>query len=245
MDYQQILGTRIRNFRKRAMLSQLQLEILIDASPGYLSRVENGELNPTKETLKKISEVLELSDREQEYLYGKLFYPASEEEVKSAVDASQDHLSKEGTFAYLLDDRCRVLAISQTFYKVLGLSELFVNASLGKGLMEVILDERGKILELIDTSNPDNALTYSLRKIYTDMGFMLDDEVFLETKKKILQNHITRDLWYQVESEGNMNYRPSEAMKVIFKLNGQSISMNYSLNTLLQRRRFDLVEFKY
>jgi transcriptional regulator with XRE-family HTH domain len=55
------IGQKIRNFRKRAGLSQLQLETQIGMSPGGLSRIENGEVSPMKETIAKISSELTLN----------------------------------------------------------------------------------------------------------------------------------------------------------------------------------------
>lgn len=63
------LGKKIKNFRLRAGLSQMKLEGLIDASPGSISRTENGEVNPTKETLWKIIDVLNLSPKEASSLF--------------------------------------------------------------------------------------------------------------------------------------------------------------------------------
>ena len=44
----QTLGNKIRAFRERAGLSQMQLELEIEMSPGSLSRIENNQVNPTK-----------------------------------------------------------------------------------------------------------------------------------------------------------------------------------------------------
>lgn len=52
------LGQKIRGFRLRSGLSQSQLELAINASSGSISRIENGQVNPTKETLLKISKAL-------------------------------------------------------------------------------------------------------------------------------------------------------------------------------------------
>ncbi|MDQ6985419.1 MAG: helix-turn-helix transcriptional regulator [Candidatus Dojkabacteria bacterium] len=54
------LGEKIKNFRKRAGLSQLDLEMRIDGSPGMISRIENGKVNPTKETISSISKIAKL-----------------------------------------------------------------------------------------------------------------------------------------------------------------------------------------
>ncbi len=54
------VGEKIRRFRKRAGVSQFELELRINASPGSISRIESGQVNPTKETLQKVIEVLDL-----------------------------------------------------------------------------------------------------------------------------------------------------------------------------------------
>lgn len=64
------IGIRIRQFRKRAKISQLELELRIDAAFGSISRIENGITNPTKETLFAIAEALELSTYETAFLFG-------------------------------------------------------------------------------------------------------------------------------------------------------------------------------
>ncbi len=63
------VGQKIKNFRKRAGKSQFELELDIDASPGSISRIESGEVNPTKETLRKIIEALDLKGLEAGALF--------------------------------------------------------------------------------------------------------------------------------------------------------------------------------
>lgn len=58
------LGTKIRVFRKRAGISQMDLEVATDSATGSMSRIESGEVNPTKETLLKIALFLKLTDFE-------------------------------------------------------------------------------------------------------------------------------------------------------------------------------------
>lgn len=63
------LGKKIEFYRKRAKLSQLELELEIDAAQGSISRIENGQVNPTKETIRKIIDVLDLNIIEAAELY--------------------------------------------------------------------------------------------------------------------------------------------------------------------------------
>lgn len=58
------LGQKIKMFRTQAGMSQLELELSIDAAQGSLSRIESGKVNPTKETLIKIAEALHLDENQ-------------------------------------------------------------------------------------------------------------------------------------------------------------------------------------
>lgn len=112
------LGQRIKYFRKRAGISQLELETLIGTSSGSLSRIENGEVNPTKETLSKIAEVLRLTSLQYSYLTGPISNIATTEEVFKAKIEVDELFAKKGVIAYLIDDRSRILYTSKSFQKL-------------------------------------------------------------------------------------------------------------------------------
>ncbi len=92
------LGQKIKNFRKRAGKSQFDLELDIEASPGSISRIESGEVNPTKETLMKIVECLNLNELEQSSLFniGNKFSVNVLENINELIVAgdSEDLLNK-------------------------------------------------------------------------------------------------------------------------------------------------------
>jgi transcriptional regulator with XRE-family HTH domain len=64
------IGNLIKFYRKRSNFSQLDLELKIECSQGSVSRIENGEVNPTKETLIRIVEALGLKGYEAAELFG-------------------------------------------------------------------------------------------------------------------------------------------------------------------------------
>lgn len=64
------LGYRIRILRELRNTSQFQLEIDAKLAPGMLSRIENGKVNPTKETLWRVAQALKLALPECIYLFG-------------------------------------------------------------------------------------------------------------------------------------------------------------------------------
>jgi transcriptional regulator with XRE-family HTH domain len=64
------IGEKIKFFRLRAGLSQLDVELKMEASQGSVSRIETGEVNPTKETLWKLCEVLNITSTDAASLLG-------------------------------------------------------------------------------------------------------------------------------------------------------------------------------
>lgn len=57
-------GIKVRKYRQRNGYSQLELECLCDFASGMISRIENLNINPTKETLIKIAKALRLENSE-------------------------------------------------------------------------------------------------------------------------------------------------------------------------------------
>lgn len=80
------LGEKIEYYRKRAKMSQLDLEISIDAAQGSISRIEGGQTNPTKETLIKISNILNLNSKE----IGELFNIEVQDSFKPVLQANYE-----------------------------------------------------------------------------------------------------------------------------------------------------------
>lgn len=98
---EEILGDKIKYFRKRAGLSQMDLEVQVGLANGSLSRIENNTINPTKETLSRISSKLNLKPSEIAYLLGLEIY--STEELIDAVDKISKSLDLESTLKTSVD----------------------------------------------------------------------------------------------------------------------------------------------
>jgi len=65
-----MIGEKIRAYRIKKNMRQLDLEVAINTSCGTLSRIENGLTNPTKETILNIASVLKLNKTETADLFG-------------------------------------------------------------------------------------------------------------------------------------------------------------------------------
>ncbi len=64
MDKKAMLGTRIREIRKRRKLSQEMLAERAGISAQYVSNIERGKENPTLDLLLRVAEALKVSLRE-------------------------------------------------------------------------------------------------------------------------------------------------------------------------------------
>ncbi|OGC69566.1 hypothetical protein A2415_03255 [candidate division WWE3 bacterium RIFOXYC1_FULL_39_7] len=64
------LGEKIRNYRTRKGVSQFELELYMNTSPGRISKIENGKINPDKETIIEIAKFLKLKSSEISSLFG-------------------------------------------------------------------------------------------------------------------------------------------------------------------------------
>lgn len=83
---EQTLGHKIKSFRKRAGYSQLDLEMEIGSSAGTISRIENGQVNPTKETLLNIASTLKLEATETAQLFNIDLQQYSKSEAFSEIE---------------------------------------------------------------------------------------------------------------------------------------------------------------
>lgn len=63
------VGIKLKQLRVKKGFSQFQLEIDCSMSYGAISRIENGNINPTLVTLLKLIRRLELDKEELEFLF--------------------------------------------------------------------------------------------------------------------------------------------------------------------------------
>ena len=64
------IGIIIKKYRKYNGFSQLEVEIAIGSGHGSISRIETGEVNPTKETLAKLINELKINQEDMMVLLG-------------------------------------------------------------------------------------------------------------------------------------------------------------------------------
>ena len=97
MDTKELIGSRIKELRKKKGLSQEELSEKADITPNYLSRIERGTENPTLDMFIRLADALEVEIWELfdcghiggrkniKTLLNKLSVEADEDQLKLAV----------------------------------------------------------------------------------------------------------------------------------------------------------------
>ncbi len=129
-QFQKHLGQLIQHYRNRAGITQLDLELATEMASGSISRIEQGKVNPTKETIYKIIDYLELSPIEASQLFGidinyfaELLNLANKlqdiDELKDLIQTACDEIVKvlnlPGATIYMVEG-------SRLFYKVMSIN---------------------------------------------------------------------------------------------------------------------------
>lgn len=237
------IGRRIKFFRKRANISQLDLEFEIEASSGMISRIEGNMVNPTKETITKIAKVLNLNKFELDYLIGQSILPVTQEEIEKAIEEASAHLNEKNKLAYLLDDRWRFFEVSDAFIKLLKIGPEEYNYVIGKTTAQIITDLNSPAIKWVDKEKYEELLRLYLPIYYSRMSYMEDDEIYQQTLSSIEKNPKARKIWQEIKSKGVRKFAPKEERIIPFDIWGVKFKLFYVWNELPVNSRFEIVEY--
>lgn len=237
------LGKRLKFFRERAHISQFDLESQMGAASGMISRIESGKVNPSKETVIGITNILGLIEKETAYLIGDIASPADEQEIKKIKLEIQPYFSNKKVLAYLLDDRNRVIDVSEGFLKFLGWDKGTVEKIHNRTYIEVILDPMFGIKKLLSEKEYPETVESMLNRFYFEMGFMKDDEFYSNTIKTIENEPIANKIWEGILDNPPKFFSTLNSRTVVFKLFGFNVPLVYSIEPMSSNNRFEMIEY--
>ncbi len=238
------LGTKIKHFRKRNRLSQFDLEINIGASPGSLSRIENGEINPTKETLFKLAKELSLSTYEKEYLFGVTDQPATEEEVKAVLESLKELFSRRGVLAYVGDERGRLWGVSESFRKLLKITPEQVKEMSGDHLFRIVFDPKMGLFDRLDPEYSEELIRSLIsRNLIWEMGYMQEDFWYKRAVEYIRSNPVSSRIYDELLATPPENFTDVDNRTVYFKVHGARIKMHFSKEPVPKFERFKVIQY--
>jgi transcriptional regulator with XRE-family HTH domain len=237
------IGAKVKYFRARGGLSQLELELAIGAAQGSISRIESDKVNPTKETLEKISQVLHLSSYELDYLWGLTDKEVTEEEIATAKQYLKEYFSKRTTLSYLVDERSRLWYASGGFLLFLRVKESDAEKVYGTSLIKLLLDPKYRYIEKIDRKNREVVLKNLLPRTFNEMSFLNGDTYYLDALKAIEGDKLASMIWNDVKKMPAKELHAIESRNVVFRIGAFKFDLTYSAEPLNFNRRFRVVEY--
>jgi len=243
MTQQQTLGQRIKVFRQRAKKSQFEFEMDLGMSSGSISRIESGEVNPTKETLEKVSKELGLNQWEFNYLIGKTATPVTKEEVVNAQDSVCDYFKQKGVYAYIVDERSRVWDASVDFLKLFSIDEKMKSSLIGESVVRIMLDDSLGFKKYLNETTRRKLIFNVLTRTFREMSFMDNDEYYQYTLSYILGDSEAKEIWREILSSKPKDLYTLESKNIDFVIKGLKVDMKFSVEPLLNNERFRVVDY--
>lgn len=237
------LGQKIKFFRKRAKISQFELEGKIGASAGSLSRIESGEVNPTKETLEKIKKALNLTYIETLFLDGDYIELLDKEEAQKAANSVAGFLDNPKVFAYIIDERFRLWGVSDGFKKALNLQNEPIIGDGSRNVLEMFFSEKSIIAKNFNPESKYKAALYQLARAMQILSLFEIDEYIFSIYSKLSISPLFKKIWKEVNQKNYDTYL-MEARTIVFNFRNKNFVMEYQREPLQSNPRLTIVVYK-
>jgi transcriptional regulator with XRE-family HTH domain len=237
-----LIGRKLKQYRKDANMSQLDLELAIDAASGTISRIESGKTNPSKETLANIASALQLKPIEVQYLFSNSD-EISDEEKEYVIGLVSSLLDSNVHFCYLLDMKSRYIEISKGLRSFFNTKNVDSDNLIGHPLEEVLFDPQFGIRDLIGEEQFENVAYRICSTTIQKQNHMLKDE-WWDNHISFLNELPDFTRLYQKAMKEPDDIYSEESRTIDFNLKGLKIKTVYHANHLYTDPRFTLVEFR-
>lgn len=235
-------GAKIKHLRTTVGLSQLQLENLIGAAPGSVSRMESGRVNPTKETLLAIAAALQLTPNIQGYLFGLAYTDPTEAEIKLVIDQLEPVFEDPHRLAYLLNTKSQILAMSEGFNKLCREVTIDSKALIGKNVLSIMFDPEIGAREFFDPEHFDEMGMHMLAVIHQERHFLLHEPWWQEFMDYLQSLPDVKRLLKLAESN-RPNLQSENARKIYFKTPKGDVETIFNVITVPSDPRLFLIEY--
>lgn len=234
------LGRKLYAFREDRKISQTRVEVETGLSFGTISRIENNVINPTKETLTRISTFLRLDSSEFNYLVGfNAVYP-SKTDINYVVGQLGASLSEADFPGYIMDSTFRVWCWNLQLLRLFGISDDQANTHMGETYMQILFSPEFGILEKI----PENKLLEVIRRQVWRYRKMISkyrlETSTIEEVNRLKQNPLFSKVWQEyIATDKDLSFGDN----FYCKFRGKELSILITMNELQLDNRFLLVRY--
>lgn len=235
------VGQKLKFFRNRSSISQFDVELGVGLATGNLSRIESGMINPTKETISRIAKFFNLSQTELAYLLDINHTDPTNEEIDEARRSIASHFRKKSTFGYLLDNKSRIIDISDGFKLIGKIIRLDPNKLVGAQIAEIVFDSNYGLRKYI--KDFDQTAISVVAVLRQEKEYLLDEPWWNELIKRLMKLPDFKRLWDELSGKEFEVFELS-SRTVEFNLGFKTLKFVYSWTNLPKDQRFIIVEYK-
>lgn len=233
------IGEKIRFFRKRSGMSQIDLELEAGMASGALSRIEQGIVNPSKETILSLGKLLNLNHNEMADLFEiRPLYP-TQTEIDEAIEEVKDRFQRPDVWAYLIDEWVNIYSASQGFIELLQISPEKLAKILGNCLYEVLFDENLPIRPGLDHRYIGEDFALEIARMRVEIPTLEESELF----KRLMRIPEFPAIYEQAKLIPNSEIISPLNKNVRFKINGQGVILTFGRERLKKNPRFEVIEY--
>lgn len=233
------LGRKIYVLREDRSLSQTKLEVEAGLSFGTLSRIENGNINPTKETIIKIAQVLDLHDDEFNYLISLQKSSPDENEIERVVGLVKNNFDKQTVPMYMIDNQFRICYWNDIILKLFEIDKSLTLKYQGLTTWDVLFHKDFKILNRI----PKKYLPIILGQMLTTYRSVVhkyrNHPQYFEDFRRIKKTVYMSELWSQ---EYKKEYLPFSS-DFWLKYKGKILEIDIETSSLSLDSRFFAIKY--
>jgi len=234
------LGRKLYAFREDRKISQTKVEVETGLSFGTISRIENNVINPTKETLNRISSFLRLDSSEFNYLIGfNSVYP-SENDVNCVISELGQNLSKMDFPAYIMDSTFRIWQWNQMILKLFDISKDQANAHVGNTYMQVLFSPEFEIVKKIPKDKLHEVIRRQVWRYRKMISKYRLETSTIEEVNRLKQNLLFSQAWQEYRAtEKDLSFGDD----FYYKFRRKNLSILITMNEIQFDNRFILVRY--
>lgn len=233
------LGRKIYVLREDRSLSQSKLEVEAGLSFGTLSRIENGNINPTKETIIKIAQVLGLHDHEFQYLISPVKSSPDMEEIESIVESLKDDFKSQLVPCYLIDNQFRIWLWNDSILGLFGIDKLVAERNRGITTWQMLFHEDYNIIQRIPKRFIPIIISQMLSTYRTVTEKYKNKPIFFREFRALKNNHYVSKYWID---NYDKQYIPF-SLDFRFKYNKTIPKIDIQVSNLGLDNRFFIVKY--
>lgn len=242
------LGDKIKALRRVRGLSQFDMETDLGLGYGSISRIESGQITPTRNSLIRFSDYFNLDDREMDYLIGSRSEVPTGEEIESIISKTKNIWSDESALVLLRDDRFRLCEASKGFKMAVNVSEsLWRQSYYLRNIVSIVLDVKlpfAKGFDCMINPNAEKELKSIIYAFYHETKSMEGEEDFQKVLEDISNNPLAKKIWDEIIASKNHDlYLLIKNKQISLIIGDRNLNLAFYTEGIPESPKFSYIEF--